>query len=80
MCRCSGSRSPAARATASAPPPRRPPAEAVALRYRGTVALLVKGAVSGRAYALRPGDARVDCDPRDAPAFLKSPLFELRGT
>jgi len=45
------------------------------LRYVGKVPLLVKGGVSGRAYALRPG-ARVNCDRRDVPAFLASPLFE----
>jgi len=76
MCRCSGSRSRAPAPRASPPPPRPAPPEAVGLRYTGTLALLVKGAVTGRAYALRPGAARQDCDPRDVPAFLKSPLFE----
>ena len=76
MCRCSGSRS-LTRAAAPASPPARPaPADAVALRYLGTVSLLVKGAVSGRVYALRPGFAPTDCDRRDVPAFLSSPLFE----
>lgn len=79
MCRCSGSRSWAPSAAPSSPPPRRAPAEAVALRYLGTVSLLVKGAVSGRVYALRPGDARIDCDRRDVPVFLASPLFERLG-
>jgi hypothetical protein len=76
MCRCNGSRAAARRAAASPPPPPRPPEPAVALRYRGKVALLVKGAVSGRVYALRPGGAPIDCDARDAPAFVQSPLFE----
>jgi hypothetical protein len=48
----------------------------VGLRYVGRATLLVKGAVSGRVYALRPEGGRVDCDGRDAPAFLASRLFE----
>jgi hypothetical protein len=60
----------------SGPPPPRPPrVNDVALRYLGRVALLVKGPATGRAYALRPG-TRLDCDPRDLPHFLASPLFE----
>jgi hypothetical protein len=74
MCRCGGSSS-WAPTGASSPPPRRPAPDRVGLRYLGRATLLVKGAVSGRAYALRPG-GRVDCDSRDVPAFLASPLFE----
>ena len=77
MCDCRSSRSrptpPAP--SAPAPSPRRPSADEVVLRYVGKVSLLVKGRVSGRAYALRPG-ARINCDRRDVPAFLASPLFE----
>ena len=77
MCGCRGSRS---RTTAAAPPPlssspRGPSAGEAVLRYVGKVPLLVKGGVSGRAYALRPG-ARINCDRRDVRAFLASPLFE----
>jgi len=79
MCNCRSSRS---RPTSPAPAPSTPPVssrrastEEIVLRYVGKVPLLVKGGVSGRAYALRPG-ARVNCDRRDVPAFLASPLFE----
>lgn len=88
MCRCGRSsswappaqarhRGPAAHAAGPAPsPPRSPRNGEVALHYLGQVPLLVKGAVSGRVYALRPGAARLECDARDAPSFLASPLFE----
>jgi hypothetical protein len=56
--------------------PRGPRTNEVTLRYLGQVPLLVKGAASGRVYALRPGAARLACDARDAPSFLASPLFE----
>jgi hypothetical protein len=75
MCGCRGSKSTATTTAAAAPPPRRAPAEDVVLRYVGKVSLLVKGGVSGRAYALRPG-ARISCDRRDVTSFLGSPLFE----
>jgi hypothetical protein len=81
MCGCRGSKSPttspaaAAPRLSSPPPPRRPSAEDVVLRYVGKVSLLVKGGVSGRAYALRPG-ARISTDRRDVSTFLASPLFE----
>jgi hypothetical protein len=75
MCGCRGSKSPTTSPAPGAPPPRRPSAEEVVLRYVGKVSLLVKGGVSGRAYALRPG-ARISCDRRDVPTFLASPLFE----
>jgi hypothetical protein len=77
MCGCGGSKFPATTTpVASAPPPpRRPAADDVVLRYLGKVSLLIKGGVSGRAYALRPG-ARVSCDRRDVNVFLASPLFE----
>jgi len=77
MCGCRDSKSTATTTTAapSAPPLRRPPAEDVVLRYVGNISLLVKGGVSGRAYALRPG-ARISCDRRDVTSFVASPLFE----
>jgi hypothetical protein len=78
MCRCGGSSS-WAPAGPSSPPPRRPAPYGVGLRYLGRATLLVKGAVTGRVYALRPEGGRVDCDGRDAPAFLASPLFERWG-
>jgi len=78
MCGCRGSKSPTTSTARSAPPPRRPPADEVQLRYVGRVPLLVKGSVSRRAYALRPG-GRVSCDRRDVPSFLASPLFERPG-
>jgi hypothetical protein len=49
----------------------------VALEYVGRSALLLKGPLSGRVYALRPDERRVLADARDAPAFLASPLFDL---
>lgn len=74
MCACGGSRRwPAA--NGAAPPALPARADAVVLRYLGQVALLVKGAVSGRVYALRPA-ARIECDARDVAAFLGSALFE----
>ena len=82
MCGCRGSKSstmsPAssARRLTSPAPPRRPFSEEVMLRYVGKVSLLVKGGVSGRAYALRPG-ARISCDRRDVNTFLASPLFVM---
>jgi hypothetical protein len=75
MCGCRGSKSPTTSPAPSAPPPRRPPADEVVLRYVGKVALLVKGSVTSRAYALRPG-ARISCDRRDVATFLASPLFK----
>jgi hypothetical protein len=77
MCGCKASQfrtqSPS---TAPAPPRARPaPSDDIVLRYIGKMSLLVKGRVSGRAYALRPG-ARINCDRRDASAFLASPLFK----
>ena len=79
MCGCRGSKSTTptkvSSSVPSAPPARRPSAEDVVLRYVGKVSLLVKGSVSGRAYALRPG-ARISCDRRDVKAFMGSPLFE----
>ena len=74
MCNCGGS-NPAARRPSGPAPPRPPRADDVALRYLGRTALLVKGPATGRVYALRPGDARLDCDARDAPHFLASTLF-----
>lgn len=74
MCRCDRSRSWRA-GTGAMPPPLPARAHEVALLYRGSVALLVKGAASGRVYALRP-DSIVQCDGRDVTAFLASPLFE----
>lgn len=79
MCGCLGSksvtRSPAPSAPRGSSPQRRPFADEVVLRYVGKIALLVKGPVSNRAYALRPA-ARISCDRRDVPSFLASPLFE----
>ena len=79
MCGCRGSKSPTRLPARSAPVPRQPPADEVELRYIGKVPLLVKGGVSRRAYALRPG-GRVSCDRRDVPAFLASSLFLQPGT
>ena len=74
MCNCGGSNRIAG--AASGPPPPRPArTDDVALRYLGRAALLLKGPASSRVYALRPG-TRIDCDARDAPHFLGSPLFE----
>lgn len=75
MCGCRDSKSGATLPAASAPARRMPPAGDIALRYVGKVSLLVKGGVSGRAYALRPG-AQIICDRRDVSAFLASPLFK----
>jgi hypothetical protein len=77
MCNCRSSRSRLASISPSPPPPppRRTATDEIVLRYVGKVPLLVKGGVSGRAYALRPG-ARINCDRRDVSAFLASPLFE----
>lgn len=75
MCGCRDSKPAATLTAASAPARRLPSAGDVALRYVGKVSLLVKGGVSGRAYALRPG-AEITCDRRDVSAFLASPLFE----
>ena len=79
MCGCNKTRSRVQLGTGASPPPRRTPSTAVALRYLGTASLLVKGATSGRVYALRPGAGRVECDPSDVLAFLASPLFERLG-
>ena len=85
MCGCRGSNTQTTSPASSGPrlssptPPRRPSAEDVVLRYVGTVSLLVKGGVSGRAYALRPG-APISCDRRDVNTFLASPLFERPPT
>jgi hypothetical protein len=76
MCGCNSTRSWPRSDVGASPPPRQAPADSVAVRYLGTVSLLVRGAVSGRVYALRPEDGRINCDPRDLPAFLASPLFE----
>ena len=75
MCNCGGS-SRVARTASGPPPPRPSRGEEIPLRYLGRTALLVKGPASGRVYALRPGEPRLECDPRDAPHFLASPLFE----
>lgn len=76
MCGCRGSQSRPPSRAPSTPPPRRASTEVVALRYIGKVSLLVKGGVSGRVYALRPGNVPINCDRRDVPTFLASPLFE----
>ena len=75
MCGCHRTRPPTRSSGGSSPARRRTPTDTVALRYLGAVSLLVKGAVSGRVYALRSGEARLDCDLADVAAFLASPLF-----
>ncbi len=49
---------------------------AVAMTYLGHTALLLKGPISRRVYALSPGRPDVRVDPRDAAAFSASPLFD----
>lgn len=48
----------------------------VTMKYLGHTALLLKGPVSRRIYALRPGRLDVQIDARDADALLVSRLFE----
>jgi hypothetical protein len=85
MCRCSavnGQRehrgaehraSAAPRAALTRPPAQRPD---VQLAYLGRVALLLKGPVSRRIYALRPDAPRLLVDDRDLSSLLASGMFE----
>lgn len=84
MCRCGraptvvGSmlaRRGAARDVSSAGPAR-PGAHDVVMRYVGDAALLLKGPISRRVYALDPGTTAVNIDARDVTVFSTSPLFE----
>ena len=47
----------------------------VPLMYIGSHALLLKGPLSRRIYALTPGMPPLTVDARDADPFLNSPLF-----
>jgi hypothetical protein len=50
-------------------------APGVMLAYVGANAMLLKGPVSRRVYALRPGMPPLTVDARDMTAFLSSRLF-----
>ena len=85
MCRCGGttmaaSREAAARSSeresSSSAPMRSAAARDVTLAYVGKNALLLKGPISRKVYALRPGMPPLPVDARDAPVFVASPLFE----
>lgn len=49
---------------------------AVAMRYVGETAVVLRGPLSRRVYVLNPGMTVPDVDARDALAFSTSPLFE----
>lgn len=49
---------------------------AVAMRYVGDTAVVLRGPFSRRMYSLSPGATVPDVDARDALAFSTSPLFE----
>lgn len=47
----------------------------VVMRYIGAQTMLLKGPTSRRVYAVKPDMEPLRVDPRDANAFLGSPLF-----
>jgi hypothetical protein len=60
---------PAPRPGAGAPP------AGVELDYRGPVPMVLLGPVSGRVYRFSRAPDRVDIDPSDGPALLRSDWF-----
>jgi hypothetical protein len=76
MCRCDGAAT-AVRAIAREDPiPAGVSTADISMRYLGPTALLLKGPVSRRVYALSPRQPVVPIDARDAEAFRASPLFD----
>lgn len=65
-------------ASADVGPRRRTPRpdDDVVLHFLGAAAILLKGPVSRRVYALRPDAPLVSVDAEDVTAFVNSPLFE----
>lgn len=80
MCRCGGAVTVVRSAVGARREPMPQNAHAtvhdIAMKYLGHTALLLKGPVSRRVYALTPGRPEVQIDPRDAEALSASRLFD----
>jgi len=55
--------------------PKTPGMRTVAVRYRGTEAVIVQGTATGRRYGFSGGSPMQMVDVRDAAALLRSGLF-----
>ena len=79
MCRCQQpirrTRDPASVPRAAGSVPTAARVTGVELVYEGRAALLLKGPVSRRVYALRPGMKSLTVDTRDTEALVASGLF-----
>lgn len=53
--------------------------ETVAIRYRESAPILVRGSVTGRHYQFSGVQSVQPVDRRDAAAFLRTPYFQRSG-
>jgi hypothetical protein len=80
-CGCSGQRASLRTTTlrAAAPREREVAPTGAALAYVGSGRLSLRGPFSGRVYRVGPEARRIDADPRDLAALIRTRLFVVPG-